>query len=182
MTGSYVLNTAAEHKHILDPFRAMIAHPGVLAMLAVAFLYAIAVNFDKMVVQNSDVVFGSGVVSLMLGFAFVLISVLKNRPSISFFKEQPGNIQITPPDHTVKWQGSLLVPFVFIGSLVTLEAVAINLAYTLQIVPYVIAIKRMSIILMVVYGVYVFKEKDIIRRLAGASLMLSGAVLILLFP
>ena len=177
VTGSYVLNTAEEHKHILDPFRAMIGHPGVLAMLAVAFLYAIAVNFDKMVVLNSDPVFGSCIDFLLLGSAFLLMSLLKTGSSVSFFNESHQKIHANPPDLPVIWQWSLLVPFVFIGSIITIEAVAINLAYTLQIVPYVIAIKRMSIILMVVYGVYGFKEKNIIRRLAGATLMVFGAVL-----
>lgn len=182
VTGSYILNTTAEHEHILDPFRAMVAHPGVLAMLAVAFIFAIAVNFDKMIVLNSNPVFGSSIEFFLLGSAFMLMSVLKKRSSVPLFNESFRNIQANPSEIPVIWQWSLLVPFVFIGSIVTIEAIAINLAYTLQIVPYVIAIKRMSIILMVVYGVFVFKEKEILQRCAGASLMVFGAVLILLFP
>jgi len=52
----------------------------------------------------------------------------------------------------------------------------------LQIVPYVIAIKRMSIILVVLFGTLIFRENDIGRRLAGAGLMVVGALLILAFP
>jgi drug/metabolite transporter (DMT)-like permease len=182
VTGSYVLNTAEGHTRLLDPFRAMIAHPGVLSMLVVAFLYAITVNFDKMVVQNSDTVFGSCMVFLLLGLAFLLISFLKSGSFVSFFTNPHLIIHAKSSDSPILWKRSLLVPFVFIGSIVTIEAVVINLAYTMQIVPYVIAIKRMSIILMVVYGVYGFKEKEIMRRLAGASLMVFGAILILLFP
>jgi drug/metabolite transporter (DMT)-like permease len=182
VTGSYVLNTTAEHQHILDPFRAMISHPGVLAMLGVAFIFAIAVNFDKMIVLNSDPVFGSCIEFLLLGSAFVLMSLMKTGSSVPFFCKLLRKTPPNSPDLPVIWQWSLLIPFVFIGSIVTIEAVAINLAYTLQIVPYVIAIKRMSIILMVVYGVFVFKEKELLRRCAGASLMVFGAILILLFP
>ena len=69
--------------------------------------------------------------------------------------------------------------FIFIGLLITLEAIVINYAYTLQIVPYVIAFKRMSIVLTVLSGAIVFRESDIGRRLAGAVLMVLGAVLIL---
>jgi uncharacterized membrane protein len=60
--------------------------------------------------------------------------------------------------------------------------VTVNTAYLLQIVPYVIAIKRMSIILIVLYGTIIFREKEIVRRIAGAALMVFGAVLILSFP
>jgi len=49
-------------------------------------------------------------------------------------------------------------------------------------VPYVIAIKRMSLILIVLYGTIVFREKELVRRLSGAGLMVLGAVLILAFP
>jgi uncharacterized membrane protein len=45
----------------------------------------------------------------------------------------------------------------------------------------VIAIKRMSIIIVVLYGAFVFGEKDMVRRLFGALLMVAGAVMIVLF-
>lgn len=69
-----------------------------------------------------------------------------------------------------------------VGLLITIEAVSINTAYTAQIAPYVIAIKRMSILIIVLYGAFVFHENDVVRRLTGAILMVSGAALILLFP
>ncbi|MDO9033642.1 MAG: hypothetical protein Q7U51_00360, partial [Methanoregula sp.] len=68
-----------------------------------------------------------------------------------------------------------------IGGFVAVEAASINVALTLQIVPYVIAIKRLSIIFMVLYGTLVFSEGDIGKRVMGASLMVAGAIIILLF-
>ncbi len=56
-----------------------------------------------------------------------------------------------------------------IGAFVATEAASVNLAYTLQIVPYVIAIKRLSIIFVVIYGTMVFSEHEITKRLAGAA-------------
>lgn len=183
VTGSYILNTADEHESITDPFRAMISHPGVLSMLVVAFLYAIAINFDKMVMQNSDTVFGSGVVFLLLGIAFAIIFIINRlRLNDSFHQPVSQAIPVLPINRSLfRWR-NVICAGLFIGIVITIEAIVINTAYSQQIVPYVIAIKRMSIILIVVYGAFVFREKDVIRRLSGAGLMLFGAILILLFP
>jgi len=183
VAGSYILNTAKEHTRITDPLRAMITHPGVLAMLIVAFIYSVAINFDKVVVQNSDPVFGAGIVFLFLGLSFGTIALLVRQellprvlipPAHPAFAAQPGT-QGTPINY-------LILAGILTGILITIEAVCINTAYLLQIVPYVIAIKRMSIILVVLYGTIIFRETDIVRRLAGAGLMVLGAVLILTFP
>lgn len=181
VAGSYVLNTSAEHTNLLDPFRAMISHPGILSMFLVSFLYAIAIGFDKMVVLNSDVVFGSGVVFLVLGSAFLAISLLKRlsgtaRAGTLSFSPAPGTGFISIPLR------DLLVPGIIIGVIITIEAMTINAAYLDQIAPYVIAIKRMSILITVLCGTLVFREKEFFWRIAGAGLMVSGVVLILLFP
>jgi drug/metabolite transporter (DMT)-like permease len=183
VTGSYILNTAEGHTRITDPFRDMISHPGVMAMLAVAFLYAVAINFDKIAIQNSDVVFGSGITFLLLGGSFGVLATLGHYgclPPILRQVKRPQN----PDQPTVSgtpWK-YLLMAGIFTGILITIEAVTVNTAYLLQIVPYVIAIKRMSIILIVLYGTIIFREKEIVRRIAGAALMVFGAVLILSFP
>lgn len=180
--GSYVLNTAAEHESLLDPFRSMLAHPGIFSMLVVSFLYAIAIGFDKMIVLNSDTVFGSGVVFLLLGSAFAGIHFLKRwrgrLPGSGVVGDipQPGGIRI--------FSGScgLLTAGIIIGVLLTLEAMVINAAYLVQIVPYVSAIKRTSILITVLYGTMVIREEEVFRRVAGAVLMVCGVVLILFFP
>ncbi len=181
VSGSYVLNLSPGQKSILDPVRSIARHPGVLYMLIVAFLYAIAVNFDKMVVQESDTVFGSSVVCLVIGSAFVIIALVSYQKTWTLHrikKDLPVATELKPasPGYSYCWMAGA---FTFIGILLTIESIVINYAYTLQIVPYVIAFKRMSIILTVLSGAIVFHEPDFGRRLAGAVLMVLGAVLIL---
>jgi drug/metabolite transporter (DMT)-like permease len=182
VAGSYILNTAAEHTSILDPFRAMIAHPGILSMLVVSFLYAIAIGFDKMVVLNSDTVFGSGIVFLILGTAFLVIFLVKRALALCPAPSPAGRESVAAPALPVLHLRDLIVAGVVIGTLLSVEAVAINTAYLDQIVPYVSAIKRTSILLTVIYGTLVFREEEHLRRIAGAALMVLGVVLILLFP
>ena len=183
VAGSYILNTAAEHTRLSDPFRAMFAHRGIRIMLWVAFLYAVAINFDKMVVLESDVFFGPAIVFLLLATSFGIISLLSYHgfhpagSRLLRLREVPCST--TAPAGTWRY---LAGAGILTGILVTIEAVCINSAYLIQIVPYVIAIKRMSIILVVLYGTIVFREGEILRRLTGAGMMVLGAVLILAFP
>ena len=182
VAGSYILNTSEKHTRLLDPFRAMIAHPGIFSMLVVSFLYAVAINFDKMVVENSDPVFGSGLVYLVLGSAFLTIFGTKT---------YLAGRTATVPDELISRQSmdqfpgklrDVAVAGISVGVFLALEAVVINEAYLIQIVPYVIAIKRMSIIITVLYGTLIFHEKGILRRASGAGLMVLGVALVLLFP
>ena len=45
---------------------------------------------------------------------------------------------------------------------------------------YMIAVKRTSLVFSVIYGKFIFREKEIAQRLAGASLMVLGVGLILI--
>jgi drug/metabolite transporter (DMT)-like permease len=184
VSGSYILNTDTGQERITDPFRAMISHPAILGILIVAFLYAVSINFDKIVLMNTDPYFGIGVECLLLGLSFSLIAIAEWNGYLPEFLRAP-----VPTRGSTAAQSSGPAPFWYLilagilgGSLITVEAVAINTAFLLQIVPYVMAIKRMSIILVVLYGTLIFREKEIARRIAGAGLMVLGAVLILVFP
>jgi len=179
VAGSYILNTAAEHTSLLDPLRAMVSHPGILAMFFVAFLYAIAIGFDKMVVLNSDIVFGSAVVFSVLGSAFLGIFLLKS--AVHHMGSSVPEV-MAPVQPTAGPTRDVLAAGILIALFLTIESIAINAAYLDQIVPYVSAIKRMSIIITVLYGTLVFRETGIRQRVFGASLMVCGVALILLFP
>ena len=184
VAGSYILNTAEGHERITDPFRAMVSHPAVLGMLIVAFLYSISINFDKIVLLNTDPYFGIGVDCLLIGLSFAVIALLEWRGMLPASLSPPaparpeGNEEAVTPASWAYLIGAGIVT----GTLVTIESVSINSAFLLQIVPYVMAIKRMSIILVVLYGTLIFREKEITRRIAGAGLMVAGAALLILFP
>jgi drug/metabolite transporter (DMT)-like permease len=152
-------------------------------MLFVSLIYAVAINFDKIIVTNSDTVFGSAVGCFVLGLSFAGISRsarLRNLVSPIAASPSSGSDRngLAIP---AKPLTSRLGQWAILGILLSFSAVSINIAYTLQIVPYVIAIKRMSIIIMVLYGAFVFNEGDVMRRLSGALLMVAGAVIIVLF-
>jgi drug/metabolite transporter (DMT)-like permease len=193
VAGSYVLNTDPAHEGLVDPFRDMARHPGVLAMLVVAFLYAVAINFDKIIVENSDIVFGEAIAFLCIGTGFAVMHAVSVRidPDTRTGAntgaagcnqgDNPGQECLGNMPWYRRYR-DLILASLFTAILISIEAVVINTAYTLQIGSYVIAIKRMSTLLVVGYGVLVFGEKGIVRTFSGAALMCLGAVLILFFP
>jgi drug/metabolite transporter (DMT)-like permease len=183
VSGSYVLNISAEHEHFLDPVRTMVQNRGSWYMLIVAFLFAASINYDKIAMLNSDPVFGMAFTLLIISGAFAVIGVLSKK-SMGSYPLCYTNRDVSPPGHHAEKDLSLhpyLVPAVLIGIFASAECVSINIAYTLQIAPYVIAIKRLSIIFMVLYGTIICAENEIRTRLLGAILMVGGAVIILLF-
>jgi drug/metabolite transporter (DMT)-like permease len=183
VTGSYMLNSSSDDKHLLDPVKSMLRNRGSWYMLIVALLFAVSINFDKNAMLNSDPFFGMALTVLTIGVAFMLISASSLFPVRSLSGQKhpengyPGPIKEGALSTCIKYQGLPLL----IGILVAIEAASINVAYTMQIVPYVIAIKRLSIIFVVLYGTLVFSENEIGKRLAGAALMVAGAVVIVLY-
>jgi drug/metabolite transporter (DMT)-like permease len=183
VSGSYVLNISAEHEHLLDPVKSMVQNRGSWYMLIVAFLFAASINCDKIAMLNSDPVFGMAFTLLIISGAFGVIVALSNR-SMGCCLHFPLVQDRVPPDSCQKPAFRLrpyLVPAIMAGIFVTAECISINIAYTLQIAPYVIAIKRLGIIFMVLYGTIICAEDEVRTRLLGSVLMVGGAVIILLF-
>ncbi len=182
VSGSYVLNIAEEHEHYLDPIKAMMKNRGSWYMLIVAFLFAVSINFDKIALLNSDPFFGMALTVTTVGIALLFISAYSRYADRKILQVHPSG----DADGAVLQAKAIPVKQFFlltllIGVFVAIEAASVNVALTLQIVPYVIAIKRLSIIFMVLYGTLVFSEGDIKKRVMGASLMVAGAIIILLF-
>ena len=68
-----------------------------------------------------------------------------------------------------------------VGLIGTLGSWLLMNAYSVILVNYAIAIKRAGLIIPIILGAFLFKEKNLLRRLPGVLLMLGGAVIIILF-
>jgi drug/metabolite transporter (DMT)-like permease len=185
VSGSYVLNISAGHEHFLDPVRSMMRNRASWYMLLVAFLFAVSINFDKIALLNSDPFFGMALTVMSIGITFLLLSAYSLMARRHYNTDLPPNpLKKSEQQVTPAWsvpQKQFVILTLLIGLFVAIEAASINVAYTLQIVPYVIAIKRLSIIFMVLYGTIVLSEGDISKRVTGATIMVLGAMIILLF-
>jgi drug/metabolite transporter (DMT)-like permease len=154
--GSFVL------KKKDSSFFSILKNKGTLLMLIVAFIYSISSNYDKLLMINSDSIFGTAIKSLFTGIAFLTISILKKQKPIKKIKKH--------------W------PYMYLGGIIfALSGLSINLALTMNIVPYVISLKRSNILFSIILGGLFFKEKDIAQKILGASIIILGVLMIILF-
>ncbi|WP_341732702.1 EamA family transporter [Microcoleus sp. EPA2] len=159
VTGSYLLNIKDKSQGYLAPFKALVKEPGPKLMLMVAFLWSITSNFDKIGVQNSSPIFW--IFSIFGTMSILLLPVLLHKtpnPSRKILKQLP--------------MLAAMGFFNAIGVLCQMQAL------TLTLVVQVIAIKRTSVLMGVLFGHFIFKEKDIQQRLLGAAIMVLGVFVI----
>ncbi|MGB3571155.1 MAG: EamA family transporter [Phormidesmis sp.] len=151
------LNSPDAHS-IWTPLLTMARNPGSRLMLYVAFIWSITSNFDKIGVLNSS----------PLLWAIALFTVIAGG-MVPFVFFRRGSQGLKP----------LLAQWRLLGVTGGFNAIAITfqmMALTLAPVAQVIAVKRMSALLSVLFGHFFFKEKGLRERLLGALIMVSGVV------
>ncbi len=161
VAGSYLLNIKERRRGALAPLRALLGEPGPRLMLAVALIWSLTANIDKVGVQAST--------PLTWAIAVNAVISLGMLPLVLWRWRSGRALQALP------WKS--LIPVGLCGGLATLcQMTAISLA----LVPYVIAIKRLSILFSSLAGYLFFKEKGFRERLAGSLVMLAGVAFIIL--
>ncbi len=148
---------ASSRPHVFSPLLAMARNRGSRLMLGVAFIWSITSNFDKIGVVNSSPLF----------WAFSLFAVIA--AGMIPFVFRPGR-GLKP----------LIAQWQLIGVTGGFNAIAVAfqmLALTLAPVAQVIAVKRMSALLSVLFGHFFFGEKGLRSRLIGAAIMVGGVVI-----
>jgi drug/metabolite transporter (DMT)-like permease len=161
--GAYWLNIAEAQKGFFEPAKALLKEKGCLMMIGVAFMWGISSNIDKIGVLHSSPTFW--VIASTFFLSIILFLPIIIRKSQNNIKQISINIK----------------PLILIGLLSALELIFQMNAIKIGNVSYVISIKFTSIIISVLFGYFLFKEREIKSRLTGAILMIFGIVLIVLF-
>lgn len=142
---------------ILGPLRALADDRGARTMMAVALLWSITANLDKIAITATSA--STYLIAFQLAFALTFL---------------PAVLQ---PDRRrqirVHWRSLMLL-----GILGSGMWVAQFLALRLTLAPYVIAMKRAGLLFSILYGHYLFSEKGIRSRLAGGGTIIAGMFLI----
>ncbi len=162
VAGAYLLNVHTTRKGLLEPLRAIRKEEGSMLMIAVAFIYSITSNLGKVAVLHSSPVF--------FGTAYPAVMAVALFPFL-----------VLVPGGGFRQAFSRPVLFASIGISNVLMFITHNLAIQLIEVPYMLSVKRTSLIFGVLYGWLLFKEANIRERLLGAVVMLAGVVLIAMF-
>jgi drug/metabolite transporter (DMT)-like permease len=159
--GSYVLNLKERRKGYFAPLKAIVENKGSRLMFVVALIWSITSTFDKVGVVNSSPMCWSTALYGFLAVGMVPIVLYKSHHKMH---------QILPNARALATIGA----FHALGITFQMSA----LSYTL--VTQVIAVKRTSALMSVLMGHFLFQERGLRERLAGATIMVLGVVVMTL--
>lgn len=159
--GGYLLNIGDIRQGISGPVRSLLREPGVLLMIAVAFLYSFTSSLGKMAISHSSPLFFAGSYFLALNAVILPVGLWKGRRDLRQFLSD-GSYRL------------LVAPGISYGLMVVTHMIAMSLTK----VAYMISVKRTSLLIGVLYGALLFREESIRSRFAGAVIMLAGFVLV----
>lgn len=159
VVGTYLLPVTQSGKGYLAPLVAIIQHKGTRLMLYATILRSFCGTFDKVAVSASSATFYGFVIYSLLTICLLPLAIAKSQ---NFYMEVKENI-------------SMLTA---IGFLCGLGTTICLVAFSYTLVPYVIAVKRLSVLFAVLGSGYFLKEKETIKRSSASAIMICGIIII----
>lgn len=158
IAGSYVIFSTTREGFSLELFKRKDIRYRIFALI----LTAIEAVFIKNVISNSDIL-TSFILWSFFGAFFAAILQAKHKIKFKF------------PDKLS------LLKLIFVITFAGIMQYSTNIVFERMNVSYALALFQLSAVLNVILGWKIFKEKDLIKKLAGSIIMVSGAVIIIIF-
>ena len=159
--GGYALHFHEIRNGLWMPFKAIRREKGSVLMIAVAVIYSVTATLGKMAIEHSSPLFFGITYFCAITVLFAPIALWMGRHEMRQFI------------FTGQYK-RLFFPGLFYSIMIASHMSALSLTK----VAYMISVKRTSLLIGVLYGYFLFREKDIGERLLGALLMLTGFILI----
>ncbi|MCK4463056.1 MAG: DMT family transporter [Candidatus Omnitrophica bacterium] len=162
--GAYLLNADLIKKGVLEPIKKVYTEKGSMLMIMVAFIYSItSILGKKGVLLSSPTLFPLVYYPIFLVVYTIFI----------FFWLKRNNLNLK------------LNKFYFLILILSSLSFVLGIMFHFKAismieVPYMISVKRMSLLFSVLYGAIIFKEKNIRYRLIGASVMVAGVLVLVM--
>lgn len=169
-SGAYLLNIHTIRYGILEPLRAIRRERGSLLMIVVAFIFSITSNLGKIAIQHTNPLFFSAFYITLLSIALLPIMLFKNYRRQSEFNNRIKFSNLFKEKN-----------FFIIGICYAIMVISHFKAVILIEVPYMISVKRTSLIFGIILGAIFFKEANIKEKLIGGIIMITGLILISVF-
>ena len=171
IVGSYMLNLKPSEGFTLAPLQALMLNPGSRMMLGVAFIWSITSNFDKVGTLNSSSLFWG--MSLFGTIAIGMVPFVMQRAWQRGSRSVIDGLRANK-SAPVRSQ----IPFVVLAGIFNALGVSLQfVALTMAPVAQVIAVKRMSALISVLFGYLLFGETGLRERFLGAAIMVSGVAI-----
>lgn len=161
--GSYTLNLKEFRKGIFEPFLAIRKERGSLYMILVAFIFSFTSTLGKMAIEHSSPVFFGTFYYTVVVLVFAPLALRRSGVKMREIV-RGGAVRAS------------LIPGMCHSVVIITHMIAVSMTK----VAYMISVKRLSLLIGVLYGHLLFREPGIGERLAGTALMLAGFALIVL--
>lgn len=161
VVGAYILNLKARHG-LLMPFKSLLTVKGSFYVIIVAFIWSITASMFKMGINGSNAIYFTALVCFFASIMMIPLLARNFRLNINDIK-------------------SSFTALLCLGTASAFMFAASSYAMAHAIVPYVISLKRSSLIFSIFIGYFYFNERNIRNSLIGTLIMLAGGVLITLF-
>ncbi|MGB5834083.1 MAG: DMT family transporter [Thiohalocapsa sp.] len=160
VAGAYLLSVERGGTGPVAPLRRLLTNPGRLFTLVAAFCFAAASTLGRVGVQMSDPLSFAVIVAIINPVVlFLLFSVQDHR----FYREAfPADLRRQLP------------ALMLLGVLFALMRIADQIALSLTLASYAMAVKRTAGIFSVLIGHWYYGEGHLRARLAGSAVMLIG--------
>lgn len=160
VVGTYILNIGDNKKQLLAPFRNIVTNQGSRYMLFVAFIWSITANIDKIGVEETSPVYWAFTKDFIIMIYLVPIVLWKSKDPVRQLR-------------------SRAFPLFFVGLFRSASVLTQMFAIQFILVAFVIAIKRSSALLIILYAFFFLGEREHFRsRLIGVLIILAGLALI----
>lgn len=159
--GAYLLTLSSWHE-VFEPLRAVVHQKVLWLAITASILWGITPVFEKTAIQHTfpenptAAAFGALLALTLILFPIMLSQV--NKPLVQL---------------RIRWRGFVMLGV--IGGIAPLFGYA---AFSLGLVGYVSALFKMSSVFALLWAFLFLREKDVLRRLPGAIVMVIGAILI----
>ncbi len=159
--GCYILNIEPGKWSFLLPLKAIFKETGSWIMLIVSFLYSFCAVFGKVAILHSSPLFFSFYFFVVLNFIMLVLFFVTGKIQMRTIKQNALNGLIA-------------------GCIYFLHIIFHAFAISLTKAAYMVSVKRLNVLVSIIYGGVFFNEKNLKIRFLGALLMLGGTLLIML--
>jgi len=160
--GAYILHIDLKDRRFFTPFAGMFRHPGSIIMLLAAFCYGFAAVLGKKAILYSSPIYMGMHFFIFFNGLMTIVMICSGKIRIHLLLQR-------------YFRGMIAGMFMFCE--VFFHCWGVSIAK----VAYLVSLKRLNILIGIVYGGLLFHEENIVVRLVGTSFMLAGAVVILIF-
>lgn len=160
VAGTYTLNMRGNQTHVFAPFLLLFKNKGSRYMMLVAFLWSITANIDKIGVEETSPIFWAFTKDSLIMAYLVPIVLWRSEMPLAQMKARA-------------------VPLLMVGVFRTASVVLQMFALQFILVAYVIAIKRSSALLIIIWAFSFMGERQhFFSRFIGMVIILMGLVMI----